>query len=55
MIIVSMFDLIFLQARPERAFHICEAYGGLNQPEMDAIIITYKINMYSMRLSIKSQ
>lgn len=51
MIILSTFDLIFLQARPERGFHVCEAYGGLNQPDMKAIITKYKINMYNMRLS----
>lgn len=40
-----MFDLIFLQARPERATPFYEAYGGLNQPEINAIISKYEIKI----------
>lgn len=32
LIIVSMFEFVFLQIRPEIA-HFYEAYGGLNQPQ----------------------
>ncbi len=37
-IIVSVFDLVFLQARPERATHFYLAYGGLNQPEINQLL-----------------